>query len=161
MSSSSCSSAVPSASAPRPAAQRRARLAALLALLLPALAGASWHDDVGAARLIGEGDLRQWGFLVYHARLWGERAPVAIGAQPFALELTYQRAIRRDRIVDVSIAEMQRLLGDALTAERREQWRADRARWRRRPGRRRRPGCRPAAHRRGTGACRVRAGRRR
>ncbi len=87
----------------------------------PVEAGA-WEDALGSAQTLGEGDLRQWGFRIYHARLVGERFPV-LGTEPFALELTYYRSISRERIVSVSIDEMKRLRGDGLTAGQLDQWR--------------------------------------
>lgn len=87
-----------------------------------AVDAAGWQDDLGSAQTLGEGDLRQWGFRIYHARLVGERVPV-LGTEPFALELTYYRSISRDRIVSVSIDEMKRLRGDTLAPRQLEQWR--------------------------------------
>jgi hypothetical protein len=89
--------------------------------LVPA-APPAWQQDIGTGQMLGEGDLRRWGFRIYHARLLGERAPVQ-GQAPFALELTYYRAINRERIVDASIDEMRRLSGDGVAAQQVDQWR--------------------------------------
>ncbi len=86
------------------------------------LVAAALQDDLGAAQTLGEGDLRWWGFRIYHARLIGERLPTQ-GNEPFALELTYYRSISRDRIVAASIDEMKRLFGEALPVRQQEQWR--------------------------------------
>jgi len=82
----------------------------------------TWEEDLGTAQTLGEGDLRKWGFRIYHARLVGEHMPVQ-GTEPFALELTYYRSISRERIVSVSIDEMKRLRGESLTPQQLEQWR--------------------------------------
>jgi len=149
MSCNSCSNATVRAStqrAARPATRRAGAAAFALALTLVAAAGSvpqaatamtasvsaqpesaplvpsALQDDLGAAQTLGEGDLRWWGFRIYHARLIGEHVPTE-GNEPFALELTYYRSISRDRIVEASIDEMKRLFGNALPARQQEQWR--------------------------------------
>jgi len=82
-----------------------------------------WQDALGSAQVLGEGDLSQWGLRIYHARLVGERLPTQ-GNEPFALELTYYRSISRERIVSVSLDEMKRLCGDALSPGQQELWRS-------------------------------------
>jgi len=86
------------------------------------LASGRWQDALGAARTLGEGDMRRWGLRIYHARLLGERLPVP-GDAPFALELTYYRAITRERIVAASLDEMRRLSGPEAAARQSEAWR--------------------------------------
>jgi len=83
---------------------------------------APWRDELGSAQTLGEGDLRQWGLRIYHARLVGGRLPTQ-GNEPFALELTYYRSISRERIVAVSLDEMKRLSGAAPSARQQEAWR--------------------------------------
>ncbi len=41
----------------------------------------------------------------------------------FALELTYHRSIKRDALVDASIAEIKRIQGNTVSAEQLQQWR--------------------------------------
>jgi hypothetical protein len=144
MSCSSCCNAAPPVSRPRPPAAWATALRAALqwALLCSALGGAAaalampgrpgspdkilaagWQADLGADRTLGEGDLRRWGMRIYHARLVGAHVPVD-GSEPFALELTYYRSISRERIVDASIEEMQRLAGNAATPSLVASWRA-------------------------------------
>lgn len=81
-------------------------------LLLAPVAQASWRDALPEARVLGSGDFRFWGMRVYTARLWGAFQAFAPD-QPFALELTYHRSIRRQTLVDTSIEEIRRLRGAA------------------------------------------------
>ncbi|MCQ4295207.1 chalcone isomerase family protein [Pseudomonas stutzeri] len=92
--------------------------------LLPMLAAANWRESVPEARLVGEGELRFFGFRIYDARLWSGQAPLQAQA-PFALELTYHRAISRDDFVRTSLEEIQRLSGEATDSARLRQWRAE------------------------------------
>jgi|AntAceMinimDraft_5_1070358.scaffolds.fasta_scaffold61758_2 hypothetical protein len=67
-----------------------------------------WSAFLPAAQIIGEGQFRRWGFLVYDATLWsssGQYEP----DQPFALSLTYARTVSREQIVDASLDEMREL----------------------------------------------------
>lgn len=66
---------------------------------------------VPKARLLGQGELRFFGLLVYEARLWGMEGFVADGydRQPFALELQYARKLDGPAIAERSIAEMRRV----------------------------------------------------
>lgn len=63
------------------------------------------------ARLVGSGQLRFFGLLVYEARLWapagfdGER----YAEQAFALELAYARKLEGRAIAERSVAEMRRV----------------------------------------------------
>jgi hypothetical protein len=62
-------------------------------------------------RVVGTHDFRYWGWLVYQARL---QAPDDFRAQaftqhPFALDLTYARALRGQAIAERSISEMRAL----------------------------------------------------
>lgn len=95
-------------------------LVVALALALPAHA-ASWHDDLPQAREIGSGEFRWFGFSLYSARLWSERRPFDTNA-PFALELTYHRAISREQLVQTSIEQIKHLYGDSLPPYKLKRW---------------------------------------
>lgn len=97
-------------------------LACLLALS-PLGASASWREAVPDARLVGEGELRFFGFRIYDARLWSAKAPLQ-AQTPFALELTYHRAISREDFVRTSLAEIERLSGMSGDSARMRDWRA-------------------------------------
>ncbi len=87
-------------------------LAPLLALLLlagaPARAAADWRAELGTPVLVGQGEMRYWGFHVYHASLWSDHLPFD-PSHAFALELRYERSISREVIVSASIDEMARM----------------------------------------------------
>ncbi|EWC40095.1 chalcone isomerase family protein [Stutzerimonas stutzeri] len=100
-----------------------AALACLL-WLLPPVVSADWRDAVPDARLVGEGQLRFFGFRIYDARLWSSSTPVRPDT-PFALELTYHRAIGRDDFVRTSLEEIQRLSGASVGAARLARWQAE------------------------------------
>jgi hypothetical protein len=88
--------------------------------LLTALATAAvadWRSDVPAAQRLGEGDFSWWGLRLYSARLWAA-GPVQRWDEPFALELRYHRSLSRDTLVEASLAEMRRLDGGSMTAQR-------------------------------------------
>lgn len=103
----------------RPDAVRRGLL--LCGLLCCMLASApcradGWRDELPRAEALGDGELRWLGFRIYHATLWAEQRPF----QPergFALQLHYYRGISRQRLVQTSLEEIQRLNGgiDAAT----------------------------------------------
>lgn len=63
------------------------------------------------AQLIGKGNLRFFGLLVYEARLWAAPSfkPAAYDTQPFALELEYARKLDGSSIAERSVAEMRRV----------------------------------------------------
>lgn len=105
----------------------------LYSLLLPALmifcisfpsAHADWKADVPHAQMIGKGDFRWFGLPIYSAQLWGQGRPAAF-EQPFALELSYQREITRDRLVQASLDEMSEAPGAPLSEKKRSQWRRE------------------------------------
>jgi len=85
---------------------------AMTALLLSSSGHAGWRTAVPDAQLIGEGEFRFLGLAIYQARFWSadsaQDSPLNM-ASPFALELTYRRAISRDDLVDTSIKEIRRL----------------------------------------------------
>ncbi|MBV2203950.1 MAG: chalcone isomerase family protein, partial [Pseudomonas sp.] len=91
--------------------------------LIPLGASASWREAVPEARLVGEGELRFFGFRIYDARLWSATAPLQ-AQTPFALELTYHRAISREDFVRTSLAEIERLSGMPEDSARMRDWRA-------------------------------------
>ena len=61
---------------------------------------------------------------LYTARLWSSEAPPA-WSQPFALELTYRRALSRDTLVEASLDEMRRLGGANLDEATLQRWSAE------------------------------------
>lgn len=99
-------------------------LATLLmaALLLSPAASAGWQAALPGAQLLGAGDFRKYGFLVYTARLYTVGGKMGENTA-FALELTYHRSIKRDALVDASIAEIKRIQGNTVSAEQLQQWR--------------------------------------
>lgn len=98
--------------------------ACLLLLMLAVPASADWRPTVPEARLVGRGDFTWFGMSLYTARLWSSEAPPAWG-QPFALELTYRRAISRDTLVEASLDEMRRLGGASLDDATLQRWAAE------------------------------------
>ena len=113
-----------------------AALAAAAALLAGGLAAPAAFASppehvlghVADARLAGSGKLTWWGFHVYDARLYVPARFDAAepSAQPFALEITYARAIAGRAIADASRDEIARM-GMGTPAER-ERWHAAMAR---------------------------------
>ncbi|MCK9799824.1 hypothetical protein BK634_14240 [Pseudomonas chlororaphis] len=99
------------------------RRALWLLVLLSATASAGWQATLPNARVVGSGEFTWFGFKVYQARLWSSAAPLAADT-PFALELTYQRKISRDDLVQTSLDEIQRLSGPAVSAAQLSDWRA-------------------------------------
>ncbi len=57
----------------------------------------------------GYGKLRVWGFRVYTASTWRASAAGSDAAQPFALQIQYQRDFRADDLVDTTRDEWQRM----------------------------------------------------
>jgi hypothetical protein len=76
------------------------------------------------ARLAGQGELTWWGLRVYEARLWTGPGFEAddFARRPFALELTYLRAIKGRDIAARSIEEMRR--AGEFTESQAQRWRA-------------------------------------
>ena len=107
----------------RPSAFALGRLLWLVGALACGQAMAAWQDALPGARLVGSGELKVWGLSIYGARLWSAVAPFD-EQQPFALEITYHRAVSRDRLVTISLEEIQRLSGGDLTAAQLAQWQA-------------------------------------
>ncbi|WP_374361965.1 chalcone isomerase family protein [Pseudoduganella danionis] len=83
-------------------------------------AAGHWRDELPAAIRLGGGELRWFGFRIYHATLWAEQQPFQ-PQRPFALQLQYHRNISRERLVDTSLDEIRRLsrkLPDSATLNR-------------------------------------------
>lgn len=98
--------------------------------LLPALmlfcisfspAQANWKADIPHAQLIGNGQFSWFGLQIYSARLWGQGRPAAFD-QPFALELIYQRKIKRDTLVQASLDEMSEASAAPFDEKKLAQW---------------------------------------
>lgn len=70
-------------------------------------------SGVPEAKLSGQSLFRYFGFAVYTARLWvpPQFKPAELTAQPFALELEYQRDFAGADIADRSLSEMKRVGG--------------------------------------------------
>lgn len=81
-----------------------------------------WRKNFTQTKLIGSGELRWFGFSIYTAKLWQEAIPFNPKSS-FALEINYQRSISKQRFVDTSIDEMQRLHGDSISKEVMNKWR--------------------------------------
>ena len=104
------------------------RSVSILALLMLCLGSipvqASWRSQVPDAQLVGQGELRLFVFRIYSARLLGPAARFSL-EQPFALELTYHRAISRDDLVDVSLEQITRQTDISVSAEQLRVWQAE------------------------------------
>lgn len=94
----------------------------VLCLLSGGSASGNWQEYLPEARLVGSGELRLFGLRVYSARLWSPAQPLAADT-PFALELTYHRAISREQLVEASVREIRRLHDDGLSAVQLDAWR--------------------------------------
>lgn len=96
----------------------------LSCLLASGLCGAAdWRDELPRAQALGDGELRWLGFRVYHATLWAEQRPFQ-PERAFALQLHYYRSIGRQRLVQTSLDEMQRLNATSIDAATLAQWQA-------------------------------------
>ena len=96
-------------------------LAVIVALAQSQAFASEWRQHLPQAKLIGSGDLRWFGLPVYSAKLWAASATFDPKTN-FALELTYQLSISRERFVDTSINEIKRLQGDKVNAETLLRW---------------------------------------
>ncbi|MQA22603.1 chalcone isomerase family protein [Rugamonas rivuli] len=108
---------------PDPAWLRLARQGVLLCCFLASglCSAASWRDELPRAEALGEGELRWLGFRIYRATLWAEQRPFQ-PERAFALQLHYYRSISRQRLVQTSLDEIQRLNGAAIDAVTLAQW---------------------------------------
>lgn len=91
---------------------------------MPLAANASWREALPNAQLMGQGDLRIWGFRIYTARLWSAEQAFD-RTQSFALELVYHRAISRADFVDASVDEIRRTSGSKVSDQQLQTWRAE------------------------------------
>ncbi len=98
-------------------------LALVILMILAPPASADWRSSLPAAQLSGSGDFTWFGLRLYTARLWRAGA-VWTWNEPFALELTYHRALSRNTLVQASIEEMQRLAKPPLASDTVERWAA-------------------------------------
>ncbi len=87
---------------------RRPAIAGLLCL--PLMAVAASPPELGELRPQGRGQLRWWGLLIYHIRLWARETVDAQNwaQQSLALELEYVRSLSGREIAKRSLAEMRR-----------------------------------------------------
>jgi len=84
-------------------------------------AQASWRAEVPEAQVIGQGEFTLFGFRIYSARLLATSDRFNAD-QPFALELTYHRAISRDDLVEASLEQISLQTGVAPTPEQLQRW---------------------------------------
>jgi len=96
----------------------------LLAILVTGSAHADWRTHTPDAQVLGEGKLTWLGMHIYSARLWAAQ-PEQLFEQPFALELTYQREISRERLVKTSIDEIRRVKGRSVADDHLQRWAAE------------------------------------
>jgi hypothetical protein len=102
---------------------RNFSLALVLGSSAALVQAAVWQQDLPQAKVLGSGDLRWFGLHIYSAKLWTESHTFDAKAS-FALELTYQKNISRERFVDTSIDEIKRLRGDTIGVEVLQRWKA-------------------------------------
>jgi len=85
-----------------------------------------WKQHLPQAKMLGGGEFRWWGFSIYTAKIW-QQTPNKDGgldqSASFALEITYNKSISRERFVDSSIDEIKRLHGSKHNAEKLAMWR--------------------------------------
>ena len=91
-----------------------------LTLPIPSYA-AHWQDDIPQPKLVGHAELRWFGLRIYKAALWSNHVPFD-ATQSFALELTYERNISRERIVQTSIDEIRRLFAGRFNDDQINRW---------------------------------------
>jgi hypothetical protein len=103
---------------------KRVRVIRLIACALCIFAShvcADWRAALHDEKSAGKADLRVHGLQVYEARLWSsEAAPDRLS--PFALELTHQRKIDKDTLINASLDEMRRVADDDLYRRRSGAW---------------------------------------
>lgn len=107
----------------RPTPFALCRLLLLLCTLASGQAVGAWQEALPDARLVGSGELKVWGLSLYGARLWSA-GPGFDQKKPFALEIIYHRAVSRERLVSISLEEIQRLSGSSVSAAQLSQWQA-------------------------------------
>ena len=80
----------------------------LLAAILNTSAWADCRNQLDHAQLSGKGALCLLGFCLYDAQLWSTQTPPSYDT-PFALQITYRRAITRARLIETAVDEIRRL----------------------------------------------------
>ena len=80
----------------------------LLAAILNTSAWADCRNQLDHAPLSGKGALCLLGFCLYDAQLWSTQTPPSYDT-PFALQITYRRAITRARLIETAVDEIRRL----------------------------------------------------
>lgn len=91
-------------------------LTVLSCLLVSSLCcAASWRDELPQVVPLGDGVLNWLGFRIYHATLWADKRPFQ-RERVFALQLHYYRSISRQRLVQASLDEIQRLSSFSIDA---------------------------------------------
>ncbi|QXN50325.1 MULTISPECIES: chalcone isomerase family protein [Pseudomonas] len=108
---------------------QKGRLTSLLICLVLILQSAEllagWREALPDARRLGSGEMRVFGLSIYSAQFWSQRLiagdPLDSDA-PFALELTYSRAVSRDDLVEASLKEIRRLSPNSLNTELMTRW---------------------------------------
>jgi hypothetical protein len=97
------------------------KFAAALIILIPALTSASPGEELGLTKL-GEGKLRWFGLSIYTASLWSN-SETSLGnfyENPVLLTISYDRNISKDRILQTTRQEWERL--DGVFDEREALW---------------------------------------
>ena len=108
-------------SAARTAAQINAQTNAQISTHNSALARAI-DNNLNNPQLVGEARLKFAFWKVFDAALYSETGRYDSKA-PFALELTYLRALKSEKIVDKSMQEIRRLTSSSITAGQLKVWR--------------------------------------
>ena len=80
------------------------------------------ENTLNSPQLIGEGRLKILFWNVYDAALYSNTGTYD-NDEPFALELTYLRAVKGKKIVDTTMDEISRLATTDISAERLQKWR--------------------------------------
>jgi hypothetical protein len=86
---------------------------------------AGWREALPDAHRSGSGEMRVFGFSIYRAQFWSPRLMAGQSLDfdaPFALELTYSRAVSRDDLVEASLKEIRRLSSNAVNSELMASW---------------------------------------
>ena len=100
-------------------------LICLVLMLQSAELLADWREAIPDARRLGSGEMRVFGFSIYSAQFWSQHLiagnPLDSEA-PFALELTYSRAVSRDDLVAASLKEIRRLSPNSPNTELMTRW---------------------------------------
>lgn len=99
---------------------------AVLSMLLlggPAMAESAWRQALPRAQALGSGEMTWLGLRIYQATLWATRVPFD-STQAFALQLTYNMSISRQRLASTSIDEIRRLSAAPIAPETLLRWQA-------------------------------------